>query len=136
MIYKLQHISQAVQYILQTIGNAKIICFTAPMGAGKTTLINEICKQLGVTDATSSPTFSIINQYKTIDDAIVYHLDLYRVKDEEEAIQAGVEEVLYSGNYCFVEWPQVAATFMPDGAVNVSIEILNKVERKVIVSIF
>ena len=76
------------------------------MGSGKTTFIHALCDVLGVTDAVGSPTFSIINQYQMADGQTLYHLDLYRINDDEEAVQAGIEEVLYSGDYCMVEWPE------------------------------
>jgi tRNA threonylcarbamoyladenosine biosynthesis protein TsaE len=134
--YTLPHIAQAAQYILQQIGDAKVICFEASMGSGKTTLINEICKQLSVIDATSSPTFSIINQYKTKQETTIYHLDLYRLKDEEELMQIGVEDVLYSNDYCFVEWPQLAKNIMPDNAMLAKIAIISEEERQVEVTLF
>jgi tRNA threonylcarbamoyladenosine biosynthesis protein TsaE len=131
--YHINNITQAAQYILQHIGNTKVIAFTATMGMGKTTLINELCKQLGVMDATSSPTFSIINEYKTATNQIIYHVDLYRVKDVEEAIQAGVEDILYSGNYCFVEWPQVANDILPADTIFIETKMISESEREILI---
>jgi tRNA threonylcarbamoyladenosine biosynthesis protein TsaE len=133
LTYQLQHITQAAQFILHNIGEAKVIAFTATMGMGKTTLINELCKQLGVMDATSSPTFSIINEYKTATNQIIYHVDLYRVKDVEEAIQAGVEDILYSGNYCFVEWPQVANDILPADTIFIETKMISESEREILI---
>jgi tRNA threonylcarbamoyladenosine biosynthesis protein TsaE len=132
--YHINDIAHAAHYILQNIGTNKIICFEAAMGAGKTTLITEICKQLNVIDLPSSPTFSIINEYKTIDNQSIYHLDLYRIRDEEELLQAGVEEVLYSGNYCFVEWPKIAKNIVPSDVITFYIEILNEQEREIVLT--
>jgi tRNA threonylcarbamoyladenosine biosynthesis protein TsaE len=101
------------------------------MGSGKTTLITEICKQLGVMDLPSSPTYSIINEYKTKGDDTIYHLDLYRIKDVDEAIQAGVEDVLYSGNICFIEWPTVAKELLPEGYINVLITLIDANTREI-----
>jgi tRNA threonylcarbamoyladenosine biosynthesis protein TsaE len=129
--YHINNITQAAHYILQNVGNAKVIAFTATMGMGKTTLINELCKQLQVIDVISSPTFSIINEYKTATNQTVYHLDLYRVKDVEEAIQAGVEDVLYSGNYCFVEWSQVANDILPEDTIFIEIKMISETEREI-----
>ncbi len=128
--YNIANITQAAQFILQNIGTAKVICFTATMGMGKTTLINELCKQLQVVDVTSSPTFSIINEYKTKTNRTIYHLDLYRVKDLEEAIDAGVEDALYSGNYCFMEWPQVAINILPERTIFIEIKLISEKERE------
>ncbi len=100
------------------------------MGAGKTTLITEICKQLAVQDVPSSPTYSIINEYTTTSQATIYHLDLYRIQSVEEAIQAGVEDVLYSGNLCLVEWPAIAATIMPANVLDVSITYVSDTVRQ------
>lgn len=130
MQYQLQHITQAALYIIDAIALHKIICFTASMGAGKTTLITEICKQLAVQDVPSSPTYSIINEYTTTSQATIYHLDLYRIQSVEEAIQAGVEDVLYSGNLCLVEWPAIAATIMPANVLDVSITYVSDTVRQ------
>lgn len=129
MQYQLQNIAQAAAFILNQLGTATVLCFDAPMGSGKTTLIVEICKQLGITDTPSSPTFSIINKYENEAGKVVYHLDLYRIKDEEELLQAGVEEVLYSGDLCFVEWPQIANFVMPDNAQLVDVSMVSETER-------
>src|SRR5690606_36136420 len=95
--------------------------FYGPMGAGKTTLIKAICGQLEVTDATASPTFSIVNEYTT-PRGPVYHFDFYRIKSEQEAFDLGYEEYFYSGNYCFVEWPEKIAGLLPPDAVSVRID--------------
>lgn len=101
------------------------------MGSGKTTFIHALCDVLGVRDAVGSPTFSIINQYQSADGQMIYHLDLYRIKDEEEAIQAGVEDVLYSGDLCLVEWPGKAADLFPDDTVYLSIEVIDANTRRI-----
>jgi tRNA threonylcarbamoyladenosine biosynthesis protein TsaE len=92
------------------------------MGSGKTTLIKEICHQLGVTDTMSSPTYGLVNEYHTSSKKLIYHFDLYRIKDLAECLDIGMEEYLYSGNYCFIEWPDVAKQLMPEEAVKVFIE--------------
>src|SRR5688500_16303499 len=98
--------------ILNYLADYRVILFFAPMGAGKTTLINELCKQLGVTDQPSSPTFSIVNEYQSSNGSI-FHFDFYRLKDEGEAYDLGYEEYFYSGNYCFVEWPEKIMNLLP-----------------------
>lgn len=117
--------------LLEKLKAYTIWAFDASMGAGKTTFIHALCNVLQVTDTVSSPTFSIINQYKTKSGKIIYHLDLYRIKDEEEAIQAGVEDVLYSGELCLAEWPEKIKGILPSDAVYLFIEIINSATRRI-----
>ncbi len=131
LTFSLQNIQQAAEQVWQQLQHYKVWAFEAPMGSGKTTFIHALCDVLGVTDAVSSPTFSIINQYQSADGKMIYHLDLYRIKDEEEAIQAGVEDVLYSGDLCFVEWPDKAADLFPDNTVYLTIEIVDTNTRRI-----
>lgn len=105
------------------------------MGSGKTTFIHALCDVLGVKDAVGSPTFSIINEYKAGDSSVVYHLDLYRMKNEEEAIQAGVEDVLYGGALCLVEWPEKAPGLFPADTVQISIDIVDSTTRRITVKV-
>lgn len=91
----------------------KVITFHAEMGAGKTTLIKALAAQLGVQDMTSSPTFSLVNEYETADGETVYHFDLYRLNSEEEAYDMGIDEYFYSGNWCFIEWPEKTPNLIP-----------------------
>ena len=103
--------------ILQSHAEARIFTFTGDLGAGKTTLIKALCKVLGVADATSSPSFAIVNEYRTGAGAPLYHFDLYRLKAEEELEGIGFEEYLDSGNYCFIEWPELAQGLFPQGTL-------------------
>ena len=107
--------------IIAELGNKRVILFYGEMGSGKTTLIKEICRQLGVKDTMSSPTYGLVNEYKGTAGKI-YHFDLYRVKDLNECLDMGMEEYLDSGNYCFIEWPEVAKGILPGGAAKVIIE--------------
>lgn len=99
----------------------KVVLFYGEMGNGKTTLIKQLCKKLGVSESTSSPTFSIVNEYKTDKNNTIYHFDFYRIKDESELLDFGYEEYLYSGNYCFIEWPEKIPNMLPDDVVKVTI---------------
>src|SRR4051812_30691670 len=101
-----EQIDSAAREFISFAGEFKIVAFSGVMGAGKTTFIHAVCRQMNVTDKMSSPTYSIINQYKTAQGVIVNHIDVYRLKDTEEAIQAGVEDILNSGDFCFIEWPE------------------------------
>jgi tRNA threonylcarbamoyladenosine biosynthesis protein TsaE len=93
---------------------SKVVLFYGDMGAGKTTFIKQLAKELGVTEATSSPTFSLVNEYQSSNNQIVYHFDFYRLKNETEALDMGVDEYLYSGNWCFIEWAENIPNLIPD----------------------
>ncbi len=108
----------------------KIILFNGEMGVGKTTLIKQLCKNLGVHEATSSPTFSLVNEYKTFDNQFIYHFDVYRLKNESEALDMGIDEYLYSGNWCFIEWSEKIPNLIPDEHSIINIELLSNGNRK------
>lgn len=118
----------AASEFLRAAGSARVFAVSGDMGAGKTTFITAVCRQLGVTGSVSSPTFSIINEYSGAADTI-FHMDLYRLRDEQEAMQAGVEDALYSGAYCFVEWPGKAPGLFPPGTMDVFISLVNEQTR-------
>jgi tRNA threonylcarbamoyladenosine biosynthesis protein TsaE len=107
----------------------KIILFNGEMGAGKTTFIKALCNKLGVTGATSSPTFSLVNEYQYTANQIVYHFDMYRLKNQTEALDMGIEEYLYSGNWCFIEWSEKIPDLIPLKHSVVSISILKDGKR-------
>jgi tRNA threonylcarbamoyladenosine biosynthesis protein TsaE len=132
IIFQLNEIKIVAKDFLQATNAQKVFAFDAPMGAGKTTFIHALCEELGVQENISSPTFSIINQYLGAADKTIYHLDLYRIKDEEEALHAGVEECLLSGDYCFVEWANKAIHLFPTNTMHVQIEIVDETTRKII----
>jgi len=116
------------------VKDSKVFAFHGEMGAGKTTIIEALCKNKGVKEVMGSPTFSIINEYGYPDNGgekIIYHIDLYRLKDEQEIIQAGVEDCIYSGSICFVEWPEKAPHLLDNSAIHVFIELSNEQERLV-----
>jgi tRNA threonylcarbamoyladenosine biosynthesis protein TsaE len=110
---------------------AKIITFNGTMGAGKTTLIQAICKQLDVRDNISSPTFSLVNEYKTKDNQVIYHFDFYRIKIASEALDMGAEEYFYSGNYCFIEWAEKINHLLPEKHTIISLSILEDGNRRI-----
>lgn len=113
------------------MGNRKIWAFDAPMGAGKTTFIHALCSHLGVEEAVSSPTYAIVNEYIGKKVPLIYHMDWYRLKDEQEALDAGVEDILSSGAYCFIEWPERALQLLPATTVYLGIEILDEQTRRI-----
>ena len=112
----------------------RVWLFRGQMGAGKTTLSKELLQQLGVDQAVQSPTFSLVNEYQTQAGEIIYHFDLYRLKNTLEAIAIGIEEYLDSGNYCLIEWPEQAEELWDFPHVNVEIEAINEVQRKLTLS--
>jgi tRNA threonylcarbamoyladenosine biosynthesis protein TsaE len=112
----------------------KVILFHGEMGAGKTTFIKQLAKELGVTEATSSPTFSLVNEYHTTDNQIVYHFDFYRLKNETEALDMGVDEYLYSGHWCFIEWAENIPNLIPDSHSVITIKELTGGKRLITLS--
>ncbi len=119
--FTLEQIPSIAADFIQRFAHRKIFAFYGDMGAGKTTFIHALCDALKVTSTVGSPTFSIINEYSYAG-GVVYHIDLYRLQHEEEAVRAGVEDCLYSGHLCFVEWPNRAAGLFPDDTVHVYLE--------------
>jgi tRNA threonylcarbamoyladenosine biosynthesis protein TsaE len=109
----LTDLNEVATAFIEQARDQKIWLFHGEMGSGKTTFIKAICSQLGVTDAMSSPTFSIVNEYLTKNNQRIFHFDFYRIKNEAEAFDIGTEEYFYSGNYCFVEWPEKIPSLIP-----------------------
>jgi tRNA threonylcarbamoyladenosine biosynthesis protein TsaE len=135
IIFKLHEIEEAAKTFLLNSISYRVIALHGEMGAGKTTFVHALCNQLGVKENISSPTFSIINQYQNHSGEIIYHIDLYRIKDETEAIQTGVEDCLYSGNYCFVEWPDRAPAIFPENTLHAAIVAVNNDTRKLTINL-
>ena len=125
----LTNIDDFAEKFWQLAGNNKVFAFHGNMGAGKTTTIAALCRHKGVTDALGSPTFSIINEYY-FPEGKIFHIDLYRLKDEQEAIRAGVEDCLYSDHICFVEWPEKAPGIFPPDTVHAFIEVIDLETRQ------
>ena len=131
--FTLNSIKETAGKLLDISGDRKVIAFHGSLGAGKTTLIHAICEIKKVKDVVSSPTFSIINEYQFTENGrqqLIYHIDLYRLKDEQEAARAGVEDCLYSDHYCFIEWPDKATGLLPADTLHVSIEVLDTETRR------
>ena len=128
--FTLTGIDQMAKVFWETYPDKKIYAFQGKMGAGKTSFIRALCAAKNVEETVGSPTFSIINEYSS-PSGIIYHLDLYRLKDEEEAIRAGVEDCLYSGEICLVEWPDRAPGIFPKDALGVFLEMLDPNTRKI-----
>ncbi|MBD1429876.1 tRNA (adenosine(37)-N6)-threonylcarbamoyltransferase complex ATPase subunit type 1 TsaE [Sphingobacterium litopenaei] len=124
----LGELKEAAQQVVKTFSDDRIFLFYGSMGAGKTTFINELCLALGVTEHTSSPTFSIVNEY-SIPQGSIYHFDFYRLKNEMEALDMGYEEYFYSGDYCFVEWSEKIPNLIPLHYVKIAIEVLENQHR-------
>lgn len=125
-------IAAAAAAFFKAFQNQRYWAFDAPMGAGKTTFINALCREvLHIKDVSSSPTFSIINEYESEAYGKIIHMDWYRLKDEEEAIQAGVEDALYAGALCLIEWPEKAAGLLPDETLYLRIDIVDEHTRKI-----
>ena len=123
IVFSLDQIQEVAEQIIAS-NPKKIILFNGEMGVGKTTLIKQLCKSLGVQDATSSPTFSLVNEYFTSNNQTVYHFDFYRLNKETEALDMGVDDYLYSGNWCFIEWSEKIASLIPDEHSNIKIELM------------
>ena len=110
--FSLDEINEVAQQILAAQPH-KVILFNGEMGVGKTTFIKAFAHQLGVKDATSSPTFSLVNEYQITDNQYIYHFDVYRLKSESEALDMGIDEYLYSGNWCCIEWAEKIPNLIP-----------------------
>ncbi|WDF69237.1 tRNA (adenosine(37)-N6)-threonylcarbamoyltransferase complex ATPase subunit type 1 TsaE [Sphingobacterium oryzagri] len=130
LVNNLEELNDAAEKILSAFPDDRIFLFYGAMGAGKTTLVNALCQALGVEDATSSPTFSIVNEYASRQ-GIIYHFDFYRLKTEEEALDLGYEDYFYADTYCFVEWPEKIPNLLPADARAITIQTLSPTSRKI-----
>lgn len=126
--FSLNEISQVANKIIAS-NPKKVILFHGEMGVGKTTLIKQLCKNLGVNGATSSPTFSLVNEYQNADNQLIYHFDFYRLNKETEALDMGVDDYLYSGNWCFIEWSEKIPNLIPEEHSVITIQLLENGNR-------
>lgn len=117
-INKLEEINDVASQFIDYVGDKTIFALYGPMGVGKTTFVKAIAASLGVTDDVSSPTFAIVNEYRTKNNEAVYHFDFYRVNNISEALDFGYEEYFFSGSRCFIEWPEKIEELLPEGIVN------------------
>lgn len=120
-INDLSEIHQAAQQFLAEIDNQNVFAFYGDMGAGKTTFIKAVCEELGVQEPVTSPTFAIINEYRDKKGKSIYHFDFYRIKKLEEVFDFGYEDYFYSGNLCFIEWPELVESLLPENVVRLSL---------------
>ena len=122
-ITSVEGLAEVSDCLISMRDEADVIAFYGPMGAGKTTLIKDLCHRMGVTDEVNSPTFAIVNEYVTEEGEQVYHFDFYRIKKLEEAYDIGFENYFYSGNLCLIEWPEMIEPLLPDHHIRVNIRL-------------
>jgi len=127
-VKSLEELKGATEQLISFSGSEKIYLFYGEMGAGKTTLIKSLCESLGTKESVTSPTFSIVNEYQG-ESAKIYHFDFYRLKNQSEALDLGYEEYFYSGNYCFIEWPEKIPDLLPDHYIRVDVQVMGENER-------
>ncbi|MBR4390544.1 MAG: tRNA (adenosine(37)-N6)-threonylcarbamoyltransferase complex ATPase subunit type 1 TsaE [Bacteroidales bacterium] len=120
-VHGVDALSVVSEHLMSLRSEADVIAFYGTMGAGKTTLIKDLCHRMGVTDEVNSPTFAIVNEYETLEGEPVYHFDFYRIKKLEEAYDIGYENYFYSGNLCLVEWPELIEPLLPERYIRVDI---------------
>jgi len=132
---KQEDLGDVAEEFLDKAGHCPVWLFYGEMGSGKTTFIKILCARLGVKDVMSSPTFSIVNEYRTHDDSKIYHFDFYRIRNEAEAYDIGSEEYFYSGNLCLIEWPEKIPSLIPSDHAEVSIAVENPNHRTIALSV-
>lgn len=121
----LPDLPSAAKKICEALKGKTIVAFYGEMGAGKTTLIKEICKELGSSDNVTSPTFSLMNEYRTLSGKKIYHFDFYRIKSLAEVYDMGYEDFFFSGNLCFIEWPEKIKQLLPENCLTINITVEN-----------
>jgi tRNA threonylcarbamoyladenosine biosynthesis protein TsaE len=124
-----RQLHSAAKQLLKHCGDNKLFAFYGTMGAGKTTIIKAICEALGAIDIVSSPTFTLVNEYKTSDGESIFHIDFYRIKKLEEVYDFGIEEYLAGDSYCFMEWPELIEDILPSETVKVIISVDDDEQR-------
>ena len=130
-LFRLEELEGVVRELLKRAGDRRVWLLKGDLGAGKTTLIKAVCTALDVRSGMTSPTFSIINEYRTAKGEPLYHFDFYRLKDENEALDIGVDEYLDSGSYCFIEWPDRIPSLIPRRHLSINLQIVEKDVRQI-----
>lgn len=131
IIKNISELPEAAEKFIAAMDDRTVFAFRGEMGAGKTTFITEVCRQLGVEDVTNSPSFSIVNEYRSDTTAeLIYHFDFYRLDSEEEALEIGVEDYFDSGALCFIEWPERVENLLPGDTVEVSLKIDHETDSR------
>jgi tRNA threonylcarbamoyladenosine biosynthesis protein TsaE len=137
MIFKKNDLENAAKKFLKLTEGHRKMAFYGEMGVGKTTFVGAVCRALGVEKPTASPTFSLINQYiigaKKEENRLIYHLDLYRLKTVEEAINLDLEGILYDKNWCFIEWPQIIESYLPENILKIKLETIDENTRRLLI---
>lgn len=137
LIHSLPELDTCIPLVLEALTGRRKIALYGDMGAGKTTFVKAFCRHLGVRGTTASPTFSLVNQYsyteKDGSSALFYHLDLYRLKSLQEALDIGIEDLLYDPWYCIIEWPQLAEPLLPEDVAKIQIEITGETARRILI---
>lgn len=128
--YSISELNLIAKEIIATT-KSKIVLFYGEMGAGKTTLIKEICKELEIEDVANSPTFSLVNEYHTANSEVVYHFDFYRIEDENEAYDIGIEDYFYADAWCLIEWPQNIENLLPLESTEIHLSVLENGNRTI-----
>ena len=134
-VFRLEEITNIALEWWKAVAGSNVFAFHGEMGSGKTTFIHSLCEVKGVKGTVTSPTFALVNEYVILvngKEEPIFHIDLYRIKSEEEAMMAGIEEHIYSGAFCFIEWPEKAPGLLPDNAVHVYIEVISEGLRRLI----
>ena len=135
IIFSIEEIKEAAKKFLPLLDQYKIFGFSGELGAGKTTFIGNLCRELGVVENVTSPTYSLIKEYETKDGNIIYHMDLYRIKNKEEAIEAGIDDCFNGDDICLVEWPEIVPEILPLSTVFCKLKITGNDTRKLSVEL-
>ncbi len=128
---QIKDLNRIAKRLISEFPDERVFAFYGKMGAGKTTFIQSVCKALGSVDTVTSPTFALINEYKTGDRQTVFHFDFYRIKNMEEVFDLGYEDYLYSGSYCLIEWPEQIEPLLPENIVMVKIDVAEDGSRNI-----
>jgi len=123
IIRDLTFLNEAAKQIINLCGEKRLFAFYGGMGSGKTTIIKAICEYLGTADIVSSPTFTLVNEYMTREGKVLYHIDFYRIKKQEEVFDFGIEDYLAGESYCFMEWPELVEELLPEETVKIRISV-------------